>query len=867
MLCSQLLPLLLSTLSPEVPLSAPSLEATDTVNDVAVATSAQLALAAWYDDRVLPGVYVGTMTRAGDVARPLGTLLDANGYHPTVAFDGTNFLVAWFATTGSATGTLRAVRFDANGQRLDATPLQLASNVEIDRLVSTFDGAQFVLAWTTSSFSGSLEALRVSTAGQALDASPLAVASSVGSTEPDAVDVAGAGGVTLISWRTSGGSVSPVRGRRLLSDGTFADAQPLELLSSDSASLGRVCDLSADGAAFALACVRSNTSFVRDLVLLPIPTSGAPGAVVVLDTTSLAKPIALSPAAGGWRVYVQQDTSLERFTVTGAQVSGPDVVAVPRMSIPRELVPLWNEALLQQGYTLLAHLVDGAFSQVTRSVSLAMTAPRQESLAFASNGSVGLAAWVHQRTGGNDTLHATRVSTSGVVLDAPPLTLSLESTSRPAVAWDGTRFVVAWSENHLDGGFDVMLSHVELDGGHDVPVVARGGPNHQLDPRLAIAGGQPLVCWRERNFSFTPLGAACQLVGQGPLLTVDGGAAVVDVAVVSDGQRFLLVSGNDSTTASQRAVNLNLISGAGAWQGPTRRLAVPAVSVRSVFAAAGPDGFLAGSQDAFNSRLAVHRVVISPDGGLDAGAEVATMSASSSLDITGIVYHRDAWWLSLGTSRLGTGRDVMGWRLEGATGVPTTAQLELLVGNAEEDFAGPVAALGNSVGLTYGRDDAAPELQATRAKLRLWGDGAAAMASCTAATDCVSNVCGSGGLCCPAGCALGCELGLCVAPPVDAGVVVDAGVPDAGVDAGVADAGVDAGLADAGTDDAGVPDAGTPGADAGTMTGGGGGDGATGGGGGGGGMSTAPSGCGCTSPEGATLLPLFLAWCLRRRRG
>jgi uncharacterized protein (TIGR03382 family) len=874
-----LLTLLLSTLSPEIPLSAPTLEPTDTVSEVAVATSAQVALAAWYDDRITPGVYLGTMTRAGVVARPMGTLLDANGYHPSVAFDGTNFLVTWFSTTGSSTGTLRAVRFDATGQRLDVTPVQVASNVSISRLVSTFDGTQFVLAWTTSTFSGPLLALRVSTAGQAIDAAPLSVETGAGSTEPDAVDIASAGGVTLITWRNSGVTVYPVRGRRLQGDGTFVDAQPLQLLSSDFNTLGRVCDLATDGTSFALACVRSNTSFMRDLVLLPVPTSGAPGSVVVVDTTSLSKPVALSPRAGAWLVYVQQSTSLERFTVAGTQVTGPELLPLPRMTIPRELVPLWNEAVLQQGYTLLVHSFDAAFSQVTQMVSLAQTAPQQQSVTFASNGTVGLAAWVHQRTGGNSTLHATRVSENGVVLDSPPLALSTESTSSPVVAWDGTRFVLAWSENHLDGGFDVMVSHVELDGGRDAPAVVRGGPNHQLDPRLAIAGGQLMVCWRERDTNFAVLGAACQLAGQGPLLTVDGGAFTSDLAVASDGQRFLLVSAYEPISTMGRAVNLNLISTAGTWQGPTRRLSVPIVSTRAVFAKAGADGFLVGSQDSFDSRLGLHRVRVSPDGGLDAGAEVASVSLSSGLTLDGVVFHGNEWWLSLSATRLGTARDVMGWRLDGVTGAPTTAQLQVLVSNPEEELAGPLASLGSSVGVTYVRDDADPVLQSRRAKLRLWGDGAAAMASCTLDGECVSNQCGSGGLCCPAGCAFGCAMGQCVAAPVDAGMDagldagVDAGAIDAGVDAGAVDAGVDAGVADAGAVDAGVvePDAGAPDAgaedagfvvDAGMMTGGG--DGATGGGGGG--MITAPSGCGCASFDGMALLPLALAWWSRRRR-
>ncbi len=863
------LTLLLATLSPEIPLSAPTLEPTDTVSEASVATSAQVALAAWYDDRVLPGVYVGTMTRAGVVARPMGTLLDANGYHPSVVFDGTNFFVSWFSTTGSSTGTLRAVRFDATGQRLDATPLQVATNVQIARLASTFDGTQFVLGWTTSTFSGPLLALRVSTAGQALDAAPLSVETSVGSSDADAVDLASAGGITFITWRTGGVTVAPVRGRRLQGDGTFLDAQPLQLLSSDSASLGRVCDLSSNGSSFALACVRSNTSFMRDLVVLPVPTSGAPGSAVVVDTTSLSKPVALSSRAGEWLVYVLQSTSLERFTVAGTQVTGPETLPLPRMSIPRELVPLWNEAVLQQGYSLLVHSFDAAFTQVTQTVSLAQTAPQQQSVAFASNGAVGLAAWVHQRTGDNSTLHATRVSANGVVLDDPPLAVSTESTTSPVVAWDGARFVLAWSENHLDGGFDVMLGHVELDGGRDLPVVVRGGPNHQLDPRLAIAGGRPMVCWRERDTGFSVLGAACQLVGQGPLLTVDGGASTGDVAVASDGQRFLLVSAFEPISSIGRAVNLNLITAAGAWQGPTRRLAVPIVSSRSVYAAAGGDGFLAGAQDSFDSRLGLYRVRVSPDGGLDAGAEVATVSLSSGLTLDGVVFHANEWWLSLSATRLGTARDVMGWRLDGVTGAPTTAQLQVLVSNPEEELAGPVASLGSSVGVTYVRDDAAPNLQSRRAKLRLWGDGAVAMANCTLDGECVSNQCGSGGLCCPAGCAFGCAMGQCVAAPVDAGAV-DAGTNDAGVDAGAPDAGeVDAGAVDAGEVDAGATDSGvTPEdagmlVDAGTMTGGG--DGATGGGGGGG-MITAPSGCGCASFDGMALLPLALVWWSRRRR-
>lgn len=124
------------------------------------------------------------------------------------------------------------------------------------------------------------------------------------------------------------------------------------------------------------------------------------------------------------------------------------------------------------------------------------------------NGQNWLVAWVSDHINGfsiNYDIVAARVSPSGVVLDDPPLVLSLGQTSDfvfpSVVTSDGTNWVVGWS-SFLTGTSDRPLygarispSGSVLDPGGKILV----NPGHQFVgyPDLAFAGDEYLMVWAE----------------------------------------------------------------------------------------------------------------------------------------------------------------------------------------------------------------------------------------------------------------------------------------------------------------------------------------------------------------------------------
>jgi hypothetical protein len=137
---------------------------------------------------------------------------------------------------------------------------------------------------------------------------------------------------------------------------------------------------------------------------------------------------------------------------------------------------------LGQWFSLLSST--GELTGTTVSLPVPQTV---SSIALASDGTGFLAVWNAQDT---TPAGAARLSGAGVLLDTLPLTISNpEATTsggeitQPDVVWDGTSYVVAWTERVADGGgFGVYVRRVDTDGGVGPITLREGGPNAQHSP-------------------------------------------------------------------------------------------------------------------------------------------------------------------------------------------------------------------------------------------------------------------------------------------------------------------------------------------------------------------------------------------------
>ncbi|MEO0085656.1 MAG: hypothetical protein ABIK37_03400 [candidate division WOR-3 bacterium] len=181
--------------------------------------------------------------RAGDYSRvhcsrvsPTGQVLDPVGIpvcraaidqrDPAIAFDGTNYLVAWqHWKDGAWSSDIHCVRVSPAREMLDSTSIAVcnASGRQAEPAVS-FDGENFLVAWhddRRAQREYDLYAARVTTAGRVLDSTGFVV-----SAEPGQQMVPAAlfdGGNHLVVWFDGRSGQYDIYGSRVSPDGTVLD--------------------------------------------------------------------------------------------------------------------------------------------------------------------------------------------------------------------------------------------------------------------------------------------------------------------------------------------------------------------------------------------------------------------------------------------------------------------------------------------------------------------------------------------------------------------------------------------------------------------------------------------------------------------
>lgn len=151
----------------------------------------------------------------GTFSAPFSVATDNSTHlNPAVAFDGINFFVVWtqLPTSGATVGSIYGVRVSATGTLLDAAPIAISTQPYGQSSPSVaFDGTNYMVAWldqrNQTTMYPDIYGARVTAAGSLLDGSAAAsgFAINAGSTlQRSAPRVARNGGEYLVSWTTMG---------------------------------------------------------------------------------------------------------------------------------------------------------------------------------------------------------------------------------------------------------------------------------------------------------------------------------------------------------------------------------------------------------------------------------------------------------------------------------------------------------------------------------------------------------------------------------------------------------------------------------------------------------------------------------------
>jgi hypothetical protein len=185
----------------------------------------------------------------------------------------------------------------------------------------------------------------------------------------------------------------------------------------------------------------------------------------------------------------------------------------------------------------------------------------QSTPAVASDGRDHLVVWFDSRNGGTDIFGA-RVSHNGDVLDHGGIAISTAPNDQldPAVAFDGTNYLVVWSDNRNGSpfvdNFNIFGARVARDGTVlDSGAFAIGNTTaNQGPPALAFDGHNYLVAWvdtRNGNSSFDIFAARVSPTGT----VLDPGGIPVSLSGAAQARPAVSCDGGECLVAWQDARN------------------------------------------------------------------------------------------------------------------------------------------------------------------------------------------------------------------------------------------------------------------------------------------------------------------------
>jgi len=479
-----------------------------------------------------------------------GTILDADGFaistasniqsDPAIAWNGTQHLVVWLDPRTSGNSKVYGARVTSEGSVLDPSGIAISLTAYGPwRPAVAANGATFLAVWEDWRNNGKdVYGARVSDAAGPLDASDFLVSQSANAQHTPSV--AWDGTNYLAVWQDErSGTYSDIYGARLSGvDGALLDASGIAI--STAANDQWVPAVAWNGSNYLVVWEdeRNSTSYA-DIYGARVSAAGvvleATGIGISTGVNDMAQP---AVASDGKDFFVAWDEARGAPTYTdilGARVSGEGTVVdttpiVIKAGTLGEWAPalswdgtnylvVWYESRSVTYFDILGARVSGAGAVLDSPAIVISAATSDQSRPDVTwDGGNHLVVWQDHRSGptgvsGTWDIYGARVSAAGSVLDPSGIAISTEAGDQnyPAVASDGTRFLVAWQDLRSGtfsdlyaaqvtpsgeapdaGGFLVSGSSLDERGA----AVVSPGPNRFLVAYSAFDAAPEMSAWR-----------------------------------------------------------------------------------------------------------------------------------------------------------------------------------------------------------------------------------------------------------------------------------------------------------------------------------------------------------------------------------
>jgi hypothetical protein len=463
---------------------------------------------------------------------PAGNVLDtaciaistaAGGqYHPALAFEGANFLVAWHDERTSHYSDIYGARVTPAGTVLDTAGIAISTAGSFQQRPSlAFDGTNFLAVWQDARSGWDIYGARVTPAGVVLDPAGIAISTTAANYKWYPAVAMGRENFMVV-WqddRNSGYDVYgyDVYGARVTQAGVVLDPEGIAV--STAAGSQESPALTSDGENFVVAWTDGRNGSNADIYGARVTPAGA-----VLDTAGIAF-----------------------STVVAGQES-------PALAFDGEnFLVAWQDERNGSRDVYAARVTPGGSVLDPAGIAIAASAGNQGTPAVAFDGADFMVVWRDESD--SSSIRGARVTPAGVVLDPAGIAISTAAVGYPRVsptlAFDGENFLATWAV--LDYRFRTYL---DIYGARVTPAGAVLDPTgiaistaagYQESPTLVFDGDNYLVVWQDgrRGDSTDIYGARVTPAG----VVLDTAGIAISTAAGSQSSPAIFLGGGNSLVA------------------------------------------------------------------------------------------------------------------------------------------------------------------------------------------------------------------------------------------------------------------------------------------------------------------------------
>lgn len=477
----------------------------------AVARDGTNCLVVWGDRRsgTREDIYGARVSSSGTVIDPDGfpisTVAQNGQYFPSVAFDGTNYLVVW-DDYRSTTHNIYGARVTPAGAVLDPNG-RVISNAARDQLYPTiaFGDTNYLVVWDDyrSNVDFDIYGARVDVSGSVIDFNGIIVSSAINYQ----LLPASAFGVDnyLVVWEdTRGQTYFDIRGARVSPSGLILNSSSIPISTATNDQMSPAVAFDGTNYLVVWADMRTN---VWDIYGTRVDQSGNvlnPAGIVISNAANYQEKPAVAFDGTNYLVVWQDKRGGTYYDIYGTRVNqsgtvlNPTGISISNAALdqvePEVAFDGTNYLVVWEDYRNTSTAPDIYCTRVNPSgtvlnpngIAISTASQYQMIPKVAFSGTNYLVVWLDNRNGNWD-IYGARITPTGTVLDPNgiPICTHISTQMSPAVGFDGTNYVVVWQDTR-NGSFDIYGALINVSGSIVQNFVVSTRNGHQIDPAVVI---------------------------------------------------------------------------------------------------------------------------------------------------------------------------------------------------------------------------------------------------------------------------------------------------------------------------------------------------------------------------------------------